>query len=312
MPRDRVPQNSASSTHRRLFSDLQAVYEKIIQTNGSSFPFRAKDSRRFVHTAPAGLGSRKSLGVANCVYKARAPSACSSVEEIVIKPLHFHNRLTCLPGEDANRNPCFSSVSSTSDNNFNRHSQSEYSRNGSRLMRARSKSSLSTASAPVEYSEQSIRYVMEQVSLEQARQLKLRSNVKQHRVDRRYFVSGSKVQPQNQAFEELAGEVLQLNSGKTSKTKNNGRLCRRFRPSTSNRGDATMSAKGGRGEEICSLSASCLSISATSREVVEADVAAVAIPTATDSKHVSTHGTENITVDPFPMTVPSIVLDSPA
>lgn len=40
------------------------------------------------------------------------------------------------------------------------------------------------------YSEQSIRYVAEQVALEQARQLKKMSNVQTHRVDRRYFISG--------------------------------------------------------------------------------------------------------------------------
>lgn len=283
MPRSRAPQNSASSCGQRLFSDLQAVYQKIIQTNGASFPFRAKDSRRLSHTAPR---TRQPLTVANSIFSTRSPSMCDSVEEIIIKPLQFHERLAYSSCSSRSHPVAVSAFEASSHINsqFDGDSDSpHYSE--PRISRIRSRSSLA---APIEYSEQSIRYVTEQVSLEQARQLKLRSCIKQHRVDRRYFVSGSKMLIQKQAFEDTHDNVLKSNSVKI----NTGRLrhsCR-SRGSTMKNSNKNNLAINGRGvQDNTSLKDST---EASSIDGVDT----VAIPTANTGKISAPDTTETINV----------------
>ena len=274
MPRTRAPQNSASSCHQRLFSDLQAVYQKIIQTNGASFPFRAKESRRPLHTAPANR-SRQALTMSNSVFASRTPSARSSVEEIIIKPLHFHDRLTYTSCSSRCHPVSISSSETDSQIRSPVDSDSDFlGYKESTMVRVRSRSSLA---APVEYSEQSIRYVTEQVSLEQARQLKLRSNTKQHRVDRRYFVCGSKMHIQKQAFEETHGESLKLNCENRTNTIKLRHSCRARLPLMrgKNRNNSTVGNKAVQ-EGVCGTS--------LKHQNFEKDEnAAVAIPTATDN-----------------------------
>lgn len=309
MSRHRVPQNSASSSHQRLFSDLQNVYQKIIQTNGALVPFRAKDSRRSLHTAPASTRSRQYLTVAS----PHTPSPCNrSVEEIVIKPLQFHDRLTYTPC--SNRSHVLSSISSSNtDSNTRSQCDSDSdlcSFSESRLVGARSRLSLSVP----EYSEQSIRYVTEQVSLEQARQLKLRSHVKQHRVDRRYFVSGSKVQIQKQAFQELHADMLQLNSDQFAvKASRSRRACVTSMKSGTRKGLAVAGTRR-YNHNSCALLASCRGIGLTSADMDVVGTSTVAIPSASDNckPHSTSCNDVNISYEPVSLGKHPILLDAPA
>ncbi|KAF6038247.1 hypothetical protein EB796_003445 [Bugula neritina] len=209
MPGNRVPQNSASSTHQRILTDLQTVYQKIIQTGGPLFPLRSKDSVKSTRSSTAHYKNRLLVLSAGPVSPSRAKSAGTKVEEIVIKPLCIHDRN--ISSSRSWRNSSFLPPSSGSvisvdfgsnSNPSASHSQFSVMPDSAELSSARRcRSSVSSApSSAVEYSEQSIRYVAEQVSLEQARQLKLRSNITEHRLDKKYFVSGSKVKIRNHAF----------------------------------------------------------------------------------------------------------------
>ena len=159
---------------------------------------------------------RHSLNLSNSMFSSRSPSACSSVEEIVIRPLQFHERSTY--------SPCLSRCQTSSS------SGEFHSRQGSQLDGSSETNFRRThfnSDSPVVYSDQSIRYVMEQVSLEQARRLKFLSNVKQHRVDQCYFVNGSKMPVKKQAYEQMR-HALNLNNDKRSGSTRT-RLCSRLR-----------------------------------------------------------------------------------
>lgn len=240
--RSRAPQNSASSTHSRAFSDLQNFYQKIIHTSGVSFPFRSKDSRRQLHTAPAYPGVRHTINasLADSEESVNRPavSAAKPVEEIVIKPLQFHDREPYWYRRYSSATPSSACRNTQSlDTRYNNtcslsSSNSELCRKQEvRLVRFRPKSSI--AMYPVEYSDQSIRYVAEQVSLAKARQLKLRTNTTQHRVDRKYFVSGSKLCIQRPVLVDgradfVNGERVIVigpeNDGKNNRNGNNNKL----------------------------------------------------------------------------------------
>ena len=221
MPSDRVPQNSAnsahraaSSAHRRLLTDLQAVYQKIIHTSGSSFPFRAKDSRKSIqqpHKASSRYDSRRVYTSDSAFYNPRVQSACQSIEEIVITPLSVPEKDTTHESK-ARRNSTPATVCTrgiAEEQNKGMPIKPDCIK--PRIVRSRGKTSVDFST---EYSEQSIRYVAEQVAMEQARQLKLHSNPQQHRIDRRYFVCGSKYPIKSQEFDEAHMSVLNENGHK--------------------------------------------------------------------------------------------------
>jgi len=221
MPTERVPQNSANSTHRsassaqrRLLTDLQAVYQKIIHTSGSSFPFRAKDSRKSIqqlHKPSSRYDSRRVYTSDSAFYNPRVQSACQSIEEIVITPLSVPEK---DPTNDSKtrRNSMPATVSTkgiVEEQNSGIPIKPDCIK--PRIVRSRGKTSVNFST---DYSEQSIRYVAEQVAIEQARQLKLRSNPQQHRVDRRYFVCGSKYPMKSPEFDEAHMSVMNENGPK--------------------------------------------------------------------------------------------------
>lgn len=231
MPGDRVPQNSANSihrsasgTHRRLLTDLQAVYQKIIHKSGNSFPFRARDNGRCVQLSQPSsrrsgrYDSSRVYTSDSALFNPRVESASQSIQEIVITPLSTPvtvDRVSMdrdsAASHSCNRRNSTPATVSTQGLSENHDIPIRPDCIKPRVSRVQTRCKSSTGYSSSEYSEQSIRYVAEQVALEQARQLKQKSNPQQHRIDRKYFVCGSRYPVHVEEFEEAHRSVVSEN-----------------------------------------------------------------------------------------------------
>jgi len=217
MRKNRVPQNSADYSHYRLLADLQAVYEKIVPKNSASFPQRSRDHIRrlgvHLNSAAARIDSNAtSLNADWTSQTSRSPSTGDSIQEIVITPLHMHDRrLTSAVSPASNRNDSELNIISVPNGRSFALPKTIPSSPRSNPHCVRN-----SVETPSVYSEQSLRFVHGQVAVEQARALKSSKGLS-HRLERKYVVAGSRAPIKSRtAFEDHIRNMVTIENRKAT------------------------------------------------------------------------------------------------